>query len=130
MKESPMFKFNLTTPESRNKNRLTKIHRLKRENRVLGQKRRGTSNTLYILQNKSELFSADLMINVANIKYWSERIGKNSCKIQRLRTLIKQEKAKEIKSREHNKETFRQQTKILGLGEESIKLMTTNIWKE
>ena len=32
--------FNLTTPESRNKNRLTKIHRLKKENRVLSDRRK------------------------------------------------------------------------------------------
>lgn len=70
-----------------------KIHKLKRENVVLGQKRRGSSNSIYIKQNKSELFSGDLMIALHNIKHWSEKIGKNSAKIQRLRTQIQQEKA-------------------------------------
>lgn len=70
-----------------------KIHKLKRENVVLGQKRRESSNSIYIKQNKSELFSGDLMIALNNIKHWSEKIGKNSAKIQRLRTQIQQEKA-------------------------------------
>lgn len=34
-----LYNFRLTTPESRNKNRLTKIHRLKKENRVLSDRR-------------------------------------------------------------------------------------------
>lgn len=70
-----------------------KIHKLKRENVVLGQKRRGSSNSIYIKQNKSELFSGDLMIALNNIKHWSEKIGNNSSEIQRLRTQIQQEKA-------------------------------------
>lgn len=70
-----------------------KIHKLKRDNVVLGQKRRGSSNSIYIKQNKSELFSGDLMIALNNIKHWSEKIGKNSAKIQRLRTQIQQEKS-------------------------------------
>lgn len=83
----------LLTIEQRNNRRLAKIHKLKRENVKLGQQRRGASNSLYIKQNKSELFSGDLMILVWNIKYWSEKIGKNSAKIQRLRTLIGQDNA-------------------------------------
>ena len=38
--------------EQRNKRRLAKIHKLKRENVKLGQQRRGASNSLYIKQNK------------------------------------------------------------------------------
>ena len=69
-----------------------KIHKLKRENVVLGQKR-------------SELFYRILSYRVNNLSYdrhislnrelcdLSQRIGKNSAKIQRLRTQIQQEKA-------------------------------------
>lgn len=69
-----------------------KLHKLKRENVVLGQKR-------------SELFYRILSYRVNNLSYdrhislnrelcdLSQRIGKNSAKIQRLRTQIQQEKA-------------------------------------
>lgn len=81
----------LLTVEQRNTRRLAKIHKLKRENVILGQKRRGASNSIYVKQNKSELFSGDLMIALNNIRHWSEKIGKNSAKMQRLRTLISQD---------------------------------------
>ena len=69
-----------------------KVWKLKRLNVKLGKQRRHLSNTLYILNNKSELFSGVLMSLTVQIKSISEQIGKNSNKIQRLRTLIQQEK--------------------------------------
>lgn len=71
-----------------------KVCKLKRLNVKLGQQRRHLSNTLYILNNKSELFSGLLMSLTVQLKSISEQIGKNSNKIQRLRTLIQQEKYK------------------------------------
>ena len=75
-----------------------KVWKLKRLNVKLGQQRRHLSNTLYILNNKSELFSGVLMSLTVQIKSISEQIGKNSNKIQRLRTLIQQEKISGNKS--------------------------------
>ena len=75
-----------------------KVWKLKRLNVKLGQQRRHFLNTLYILNNKSELFSGVLMSLTVQIKSISEQIGKNSNKIQRLRTLIQQEKISGNKS--------------------------------
>ena len=75
-----------------------KVWKLKRLNVKLGKQRRHLSNTLYILNNKSELFSGVLMSLTVQIKSISEQIGKNSNKIQRLRTLIQQEKVSGNKS--------------------------------
>ena len=75
-----------------------KVWKLKRLNVKLGKQRRHLSNTLCILNNKSELFSGVLMSLTVQIKSISEQIGKNSNKIQRLRTLIQQEKVSGNKS--------------------------------
>ena len=87
-----------------------KIHKLKRENVVLGQKRKLLENSLHfeyevwknthvaqerhnrcfegILNSCARIIKNDLN----NLNKVSEQIGKNSTKIQRLRTQIQQEK--------------------------------------
>ena len=93
-----------------------KIHKLKRENVVLGQKRKLLENSLQfeyevwknthvdqekhnrcfegILNSCAKIIKNDLN----NLNKVSEQIGKNSAKIQRLRTLIQQEKVSGNKS--------------------------------
>ena len=71
-----------------------KIWKLKRKNVVLGQQRRAMYNQLVTLSNESELFTSILIARILRIGFISEQIGKNSNKIQRLRTLIQQEKSK------------------------------------
>ena len=71
-----------------------KIWKLKRKNVVLGQQRRAMYNQLVTLSNESELFTSILVARMLRIGFISEQIGKNSNKIQRLRTLIQQEKLK------------------------------------
>ena len=71
-----------------------KIWKLKRKNVVLGQQRRAMYNQLVTLSNESELFTSILIARTLRIGFISEQIGKNSNKIQRLRTLIQQEKQK------------------------------------
>ena len=88
--------FKLTTPESRNKNRLTKIHRLKKENRVLSDRRFSCYLKLrsYAQHEVTTIGYANTLQMFMKL---SERIGKNGAKVQRLRTLIQQEKAREVK---------------------------------
>ena len=71
-----------------------KLWKLKRKNVVLGQQRRAMYNQLVTLSNESELFTSILIARTLRIGFISEQIGKNSNKIQRLRTLIQQEKTK------------------------------------
>lgn len=71
-----------------------KIWKLKRKNVKLGQQRRAMYNQLVTLSNESELFTSILVARMLRIGFISEQIGKNSNKIQRLRTLIQQEKQK------------------------------------
>ena len=71
-----------------------KIWKLKRKNVVLGQQRRAMYNQLVTLSNESELFTSILIARILRIGFISEQIGKNSNKIQRLRTMIQQEKTK------------------------------------
>lgn len=82
----------LLTIEQRNNRRLAKIHKLKRENKVLSSRRKS------ILQCKEHYNNAKYHYYCANdfmaLFMISEKIGKNSAKIQRLRTLINQTKAK------------------------------------
>jgi hypothetical protein len=69
-----------------------KLHKLKRINCVLGQKRRHLITVAegMFLSGKFNIFTINSYgCNVAEI---SEKIGKNSSKIQRLRTQIQQEK--------------------------------------
>ena len=74
-----------------NQNRLKKIHRLKRENRTLSDRRKATEDRLFIEATK---FTGGLVIlkRLKHVMKLSEQIGKNSAKIQRLRTLISQSK--------------------------------------
>lgn len=74
-----------------NKNRLKKIHRLKRKNRTLSDRRKANEDRLVIEATK---FTGGLVIlkRLKHVMKLSEQIGKNSAKIQRLRTLISQSK--------------------------------------
>lgn len=69
-----------------------KLHKLKRINCVLGQKRRRLITVAegMFLSGKFNIFTVNSYgCNVSEI---SEKIGKSSAKIQRLRTQIQQEK--------------------------------------
>ena len=73
-------------------NKERKLWKLKRKNVVLGQQRRRliTVTEKMLLRGKINIFTINSYgWNVAEI---SEKIGKNSAKIQRLRTQIQQEK--------------------------------------
>ena len=73
-----------------------KIHKLKRENVKLGQQRKACYKEVkayFTLWGNSGNGQAQLWIH--KIEKISEQIGKNSNKIQRLRTLIQQEKMSE-----------------------------------
>lgn len=74
-----------------NKNRLKKIHRLKRENRTLSDRRKSTEDRLFIEAIKFTGGSV-ILKRLKHVMKLSEQIGKNSAKIQRLRTLISQSK--------------------------------------
>ena len=79
-------------------NKQRKVWKLKRLNVKLGQQRRAIYNQMITLSNESELFTSILIAYTLRVGYISEQIGKNSNKIQRLRTLIQQEKENENKS--------------------------------
>lgn len=83
----------LLTVEQRNNRRLAKIHKLKRENVKLGQQRTAMFNHLITLKVRAELGAVKLVGLTDKLMSMSEQIGKNSAKIQRLRTLIGQDKA-------------------------------------
>lgn len=83
----------LLTIEQRNKRRLAKIHKLKRENVKLGQQRTAIFNHLITLKVRAELRVVTMVGLTDKLMNMSEKIGKNSAKIQRLRTLIGQDKA-------------------------------------
>lgn len=83
----------LTDYERKRKNRLNKIHRLKRENLVLSAKRKAIEYEVFEKSQQSGWFVAIALL-VKDISKLSESIGKNSIKIQRLRTLIAQDKSK------------------------------------
>lgn len=83
----------LLTVEQRNNRRLAKIHKLKRENVKFGQKRTAMMGQLISLRAKDKLGVVKLVGLTFKISQVSEKIGKNSAKIQRLRTLIGQSKA-------------------------------------
>ena len=83
-----------------NKRRLVKIHKLKQENRALGQKRSSylksfemqgytkDDGTFWITRSFRHFHLKDVLY----LNRLSEEIGKNSAKIMRLRTLIQQSK--------------------------------------
>ena len=75
-----------------------KVWKLKRLNVKLGQQRRALYNQMITLSNESELFTSTFIAYTLRVGYISEQIGKNSNKIQRLRTLIQQEKISGNKS--------------------------------
>ena len=77
-----------------NKRRLTKIHKLKRENRVLGDRRKSCYKEVKAWFSKhGNTGNAQALLWLKQINKISEKIGKNSAKIMRLRTLISQSKA-------------------------------------
>ena len=67
-----------------------KIHKLKRENLVLGDVRKSTFNHLITLKIRGDLGEVKMFGLTIKIMKISERIGKNGNKIQRLRTKISQ----------------------------------------
>ena len=80
-------------------NKERKVWKLKRKNVVLGQQRKACYKEVkrfFTLWGNSGNGQAQLWIS--KIEKISEQIGKNSNKIQRLRTLIQQEKENENKS--------------------------------
>ena len=79
--------------QKQNARRLEKIHKLKRENRVLASKRNRLMNTK-IKQASTYGWISRLGLHMysVNLNRISEQIGRNSAKILRLRTLIKQSK--------------------------------------
>ena len=91
---------NLLTIEQRNKRRLAKIHKLKRENVKLGQQRSSylksfemqgytkDDGTFWVTRSFRHFYLEDVLY----LNKLSEQIGRNSAKIMRLRTLIQQSK--------------------------------------
>ena len=83
----------LLTIEQRNKRRLAKIHKLKRENRDLASKRKSyykeVKSWFSRLGNSGNNMTILWLVEINKI---SEQIGRNSAKIMRLRTLIQQSK--------------------------------------
>ena len=73
---------------------LRRIHKIKQQNRVLADKRNAAYDKMFKLQSESELFACVLLKLVFSISQYSEQIGKNSAKIQRLRTQYQQLKPK------------------------------------
>ena len=83
----------LLTIEQRNKRRLAKIHKLKRENRDLASKRKSyykeVKSWFSRLGNSGNNMTILWLVEINKI---SEQICRNSAKIMRLRTLIQQSK--------------------------------------
>lgn len=81
----------LLTIEQRNKRRLAKIHKLKQENRMLASKRNRLINKeierAYLY---NQIFRYTIYQYSRKLCRISEEMGRNSAKILRLRTLIKQ----------------------------------------
>ena len=76
-----------------NARRLSKIHKLKQENRVLGDRRKSCYKEVKAWFSKQgNMGNAQALLWLKQINKISEKIGKNSAKILRLRTLIKQNK--------------------------------------
>ena len=84
---------NLLTIEQRNKRRLAKIHKLKRENRMLASERKKLINNGIAQCCEYHYPSAYNTYRYSRrLCRISEQIGRNSAKIMRLRTLIQQSK--------------------------------------
>ena len=76
-----------------NKRRLAKIHKLKRENRDLSSKRKSYYKEVKSWFSKwGNSGNSMAILWLLEINKISEKIGKNSAKIMRLRTLISQSK--------------------------------------
>ena len=81
------------TIEQRNKRRLVKIHKLKQENRDLSSKRKSCYKEVKSWFSKwGNSGNSMAILWLLEINKISEKIGKNSAKIMRLRTLISQSK--------------------------------------
>ena len=81
------------TIEQQNKRRLAKIHKLKRENRDLSSKRKSYYKEVKSWFSKwGNSGNSMAILWLLEINKISEKIGKNSAKIMRLRTLISQSK--------------------------------------
>ena len=81
------------TIEQRNKRRLVKIHKLKRENLMLASKRKKLIDKEIAQRCEYHYPSAYNTYRYArHLCRISEQIGRNSAKIMRLRTLISQSK--------------------------------------
>ena len=81
------------TIEQRNKRRLVKIHKLKRENRVLASKRKKFIDKEIAQRCEYHYPNAYNTYRYSRrLCRISEQIGRNSAKIMRLRTLIQQSK--------------------------------------
>ena len=81
------------TIEQRNKRRLVKIHKLKRENRMLASKRKKLIDKE--IAQRCEYHNPSVYNTYRYARHLcriSEQIGRNSAKIMRLRTLIQQSK--------------------------------------
>jgi len=90
----------LLTVEQRNTRRLAKIHKLKRENRVLASRRNRLMNKkIAQMHGFGQMSDIGLYRYSIKLNRISEQIGKNSAKILRLRTLINQDKAWESRHR-------------------------------
>jgi hypothetical protein len=75
----------------KNKRRLAKIHKLKRENRLLSSRRnRLMDKKIDQTATYRQISGFDLYRYSVKLNRISEQIGRNSAKILRLRTLIKQ----------------------------------------
>lgn len=77
--------------QKKNARHLAKIHKLKRENRMLSDRRRSKISEVFLKSQSNGWFVA-ISILTLEIADLSECIGKNSAKIMRLRTMIKQSK--------------------------------------
>ena len=84
---------NVSKVDYANKRRLVKIHKLKQENRVLASKRnRIIAKEVEQSYSYSQVSGYNLYLYSRKLCRISEEIGKNSAKIMRLRTMIKQSK--------------------------------------
>lgn len=86
LESSAKIKVRLST-EQRSVRRLKEIHKLKRKNLVLSDKR----YSCYVKLRKQDPTTYGYLLLILEIMKISECIGSNGNKIQRLRTMIKQE---------------------------------------
>lgn len=85
--------YEVSYKRKQNARRLTKIHKLKQENRVLASRRNRLMNKkIAQMHGFGQMSDIGLYIYSIKLNRISEQIGKNSAKILRLRTLIKQSK--------------------------------------